>query len=160
MSDKIFEALVRWDRNGDSFLGQEYSRGHKWVFDHGVTVPASASPHSVKAPWSVEAAVDPEEGLAAVVSSCHMLFFLAFASREGFIVESYEDRAAAKMERGANGKVSISTVYLRPQVVFSGSVPSSELFSKLHHEAHEACYIANSLNGSIVVEPVISSQDR
>ena len=68
-------AEVKWQRNNQNFIANEYSRGHEWHFDGGVTVPASASPHVVPLPWSVEENVDPEEAFAASLSSCHMLFF-------------------------------------------------------------------------------------
>src|SRR3712207_4033616 len=90
-----YGATVRWERGGAAFAGGRYSRAHVWVFDGGLEVPASASPLNVRLPWSREDAVDPEEALVAAVSSCHMLFFLDFASRAGFMVDSYEELGRA-----------------------------------------------------------------
>lgn len=150
-----YHARITWSRGTDAFLQQKYSRGHTWHFDEGVTVPASASPHVVRAPLSVAAAVDPEEALVAAVSSCHMLFFLSDASRAGYVVESYDDAAEGIMEKNAAGKVAITKVTLRPRVIFSGALPSAETFADLHHHAHEQCYIANSITAPVTVEAVL-----
>ena len=148
-----YHATIRWNRGEDAFANQKYSRGHRWEFDEGVIVPASAAPSAVRAPWSVAAAVDPEEALVAAVSSCHMLFFLAYVSRDGFIAESYEDAAVGEMGRNAEGKAAILKVTLRPRVTVSGSAPSAEQFAAWHHQAHEECFIANSIRAEVVLEP-------
>src|ERR1043166_4149002 len=93
-----YRATVTWKRaDGAAFTDQRYSRGHTWRFDGGITVPASSSPLSVKLPYSVAEAVDPEEALVAALSSCHMLTFLYVAPKQGFGVESYEDAAVGEV---------------------------------------------------------------
>ena len=146
-------ATIRWTRGSDEFLKQQYSRGHTWQFDEGVTVPASASPHVVKPQYAVAAAVDPEEALVAAVSSCHMLFALSYFSKHNVVVESYTDTPEGVMEQRADGKTAITRVVLRPVVTVSAGAPSAELFAQIHHEAHEGCYIANSVNFPVTVEP-------
>ena len=122
-------------------------------FDGGVTVPASSSPHAVRVPFSVEAAVDPEEALVASASSCHMLSFLWVASQKGFNVESYEDNAVGEMTPSDDGKQWISKITLDPQIAWSGArVPTSEELAAMHHEAHDICYIANSIKSEIIVK--------
>lgn len=150
-----YHATIRWARGDDPFANQKYSRGHRWEFDEGLTVPASAAPHAVRAPWSVAAAVDPEEALVAAVSSCHMLFFLAYVSRDGFIAEHYEDAATGEMGKNAEGKVAILSVALHPRLTISGPMPTAEQFAAWHQAAHEECYIANSIRGTVTVEPVL-----
>ena len=87
-----YTATIQWTRTGDGdFAKGQYSRAHKWAFDGGVTLPASASPHIVPAPWSDPAGVDPEEAFIASLSSCHMLFFVDFARRAGLTVDDYVD---------------------------------------------------------------------
>ena len=151
-----YHATIKWARGEDAFLRQKYSRGHTWHFDEGVTVPASASPHVLKPPLTVEAAVDPEEALVAALSSCHMLFLLSYLSRAGYVVDSYEDGAEALMEKRADGKTALTRATLRPHVVFRGGAPSAEEYDKLHHDAHEECYIANSVNFPVDVEPTMA----
>lgn len=145
-------ATISWARGDNSFDDNKYSRGHTWEFDGGTSVPASASPHIVPLPQSVAAAVDPEEAFIAALSSCHMLFFLDFARREGLIVDSYRDEAEGKMARIADQRYAITHVWLRPKVTYSGKQPSRERETELHKRAHEHCFIANSVNTVVETE--------
>ncbi len=152
----IYHATIRWQRGSDEFLRQKYSRGHTWHFDEGVTVPASASPQVLRAPLSVAAAVDPEEALVAALSSCHMLFVLSYISAAGFVAESYEDAAEGVMEKRADGKTAITRATLRPRITFQGTTPSDADFAQMHARAHDECYIANSVNFPVTVEPTMA----
>ena len=146
-------STVRWSASpGEDFAKGQYSRAHEWRFDGGAVVAASASPHVVPAPWSDAAAVDPEEAFVASLSSCHMLFFLDFARRAGVVVTSYEDEAEGVMEKGPDGRVRITKVTLRPRIAF-GEAPEQAVLDDLHHKAHEACFIANSVTSEVVIEP-------
>jgi len=141
---------VEWQRAAQPFTDQKYSRAHEWRFDGGAVVRGSSSPHSVSLPWSDPAAVDPEEALVAAVSSCHMLWFLGLAAKEGFVVDRYTDTAEGTMAGIGGGRKAITTIVLRPQVVFSGArLPAGEDVDRLHHAAHEACYIANSVRSEV-----------
>ena len=89
-----YTATISWKSDSpENFTKNRYTRGHTWSFDGGIEVPASSSPHAVRLPFSIEAAVDPEEALVAAAASCHMLTFLWVAARKGFRVDSYEDNA-------------------------------------------------------------------
>jgi organic hydroperoxide reductase OsmC/OhrA len=149
-----YTATIRWTRTGDGdFAKGQYSRAHQWSFDGGLTVPASPSPHVVPAPWNDPAGVDPEEAFVASLSSCHMLFFVDFARRAGFVVDSYVDEAEGMLEKRADGKTAMTRVTLRPRVEFSGEKqPSDADIADLHHRAHEACFIANSVNSEVTIE--------
>jgi len=148
-----YKARVTWQRDGAKFTDNCYSRGHEWSFDGGVTVHASSSPLTVKVPYSVAAAVDPEEALVASTSSCHMLWFLSLAGRQGFVVDRYSDDAFGVMEKNAKGKVAFSRITLRPRIEFAGDkLPSADEIAALHHSAHEECFISNSLKCDVVVE--------
>jgi organic hydroperoxide reductase OsmC/OhrA len=149
-----YTATIRWTRDpGTDFAKGQYSRAHEWAFDGGLTVPASPSPHIVPAPWNDPAGVDPEEAFVASLASCHMLFFVDFARRAGFVVDSYTDEAEGVLEKRADGRMWMSKVTLRPRVTFSGDKQLGESdISGLHHKAHEACFIANSVTTEIVVE--------
>jgi len=149
-----YTANIYWSRNGAAFTDNRYSRAHRWRFDGGVEVPASSSPHVVRVPLSDPNAVDPEEAFVASLSSCHMLFFLSFAARDGFIVDDYIDEAVGVMGKSHEGKMAMTVVTLRPAITFSGEQrPSSEQINRLHHEAHEACFIANSVKTEVRCEP-------
>jgi organic hydroperoxide reductase OsmC/OhrA len=149
-----YTATVIWVRPDDApFKDNRYSRAHEWRFDGGAVVPASSSPSVVRVPLSNAAAVDPEEALVASLSSCHMLFFLSFAASAGLVIDRYEDEAVGELGKNAAGKVAMSKVRLRPRIAWNGPAPSAELLDQLHHRAHDACYIANSVTSEIVVEP-------
>jgi organic hydroperoxide reductase OsmC/OhrA len=150
----LYTAAVRWRRQPDQrFLDGRYSRAHEWAFDGGARVPASSSPHVVPPPFSDPSAVDPEEALVAALASCHMLFFLDFARRAGFLVDAYDDEAEGVMEAGPDGRVWMARVALRPRIVFSGDKrPSRADVDALHRRAHDACYIANSVKSEVRVE--------
>jgi organic hydroperoxide reductase OsmC/OhrA len=146
-------ATVEWSRGEQDFTGNRYSRAHDWRFDGGAVVRGSSAPTSVPEPMSDPAAVDPEEALVAALSSCHMLFFLAFAAKGGFTVDDYRDEAVGVLGRDERGKTSITSVALRPAVVFSGdNRPDAAAIDALHHRAHEACYIANSIRADVTIE--------
>ncbi|QUJ66240.1 OsmC family protein [Photobacterium sp. GJ3] len=149
-----YYAKVVWNRGSDEqYTDNQYSRGHEWMFDGGVTVPASSSPHVVPLPYSVEANVDPEEAFVASLSSCHMLFFLAIAAKKKFIIDQYTDNAVGLMEKDSNGKIAMTKVILRPEVKFSGEKqPSLEQLEKMHHQSHEQCFIANSVKTEVITE--------
>jgi organic hydroperoxide reductase OsmC/OhrA len=147
-------ALVRWNRPSPEFAAGRYSREHTWRFDGGVEVPASPSPCIVPMPWSNPAHVDPEEAFVASVASCHMLWFLSVAAREGFAVRSYEDAADGVMTRNAAGKLWVSAIALRPRIEWEGPRrPTEAEVARLHKSAHEECFIANSVRTEIRVEP-------
>lgn len=148
-------AIVVWQRGEQNFLDNAYSRKHLLKFDGGAEVAGSSSPHVVPLPMSDAAAVDPEEAFVASLSSCHMLWFLSIAVKRRFCVDSYRDAAIGKMGKNGEGKVAMTHVMLRPAVQFSGALmPTALQIDQMHHEAHEACYIANSVKTVVTCEPV------
>ena len=149
-------ATVTWERGDAKFVDNRYSRAHRWKFDGGATVPASASPHVVPFPLSDPSAIDPEEAYVASIASCHMLFFLSFAAKRGFLVESYRDDAVGVMEKDADGRLAITRIALRPQVIFApGAIPSEDEFREIHEAAHSACFIASSVKTEITTSPTL-----
>lgn len=145
-------AEIAWASDGH-FAAGTYSRRHQWRFDGGAIVAGSSSPDIVPAPMSDPAAVDPEEALLASAASCHMLWFLSLAQSAGLDVAGYKDRAEAGLGRIGPGRMAITRITLHPRIDFAGRHPDPEELARLHHQAHERCFIANSLNCEIVVEP-------
>ena len=150
----LHAASIRWERGDAPFTDRRYSRAHVWRFDGGLEVPASSSPHVVPLPLSDAHAVDPEEAFVAALSSCHMLWFLDIACRAGWRVDSYEDEATGRMGLNEAGRQVIALVTLRPCVRFAdGRSPDAITLAHLHHEAHLACYLANSVRCELRCEP-------
>lgn len=143
-------ATVEWHSDG-RFREGRYSRAHSISFDGGARVPGSASPHVVPVPMADPTAIDPEEMLVASAATCHMLWFLDLARRAGFDVASYRDEAVGVMGK-LGGRTAITRIVLRPRIAFEGEPPDDATLARLHHEAHEQCFIANSLKSEVTVE--------
>jgi len=145
-----YRVTVSWRRQSAGFTYEEYNREHTWSFDAGIQVRASAAP----AFRGKLDCVDPEEAFVAALSSCHMLTFLAIASRKRLVVDSYEDDAVGYMEKNAEGKLAVTRVILRPRIKFSGpEAPTGDQLAKLHEHSHHECFIANSVLTEVTVEP-------
>jgi organic hydroperoxide reductase OsmC/OhrA len=147
------QAQIRWQRRPEErFVDSRYSRAHTWEFDGGLTVPASSALSAVPLPYSKAENVDPEEALVAALSSCHMLTFLYLAAKEKLVVDSYEDLARGTMGRNSHGRMAVTAVQLNPRIRFSGArSPTQADIDRLHHAAHEECFIANSVLSEISV---------
>ena len=135
-----------WQKGEAAFTYEAYTRNHTIRFKDGQeVVTASASPvyrgDGSKA--------DPEDMLVAALSSCHMLSFLAIAAKKRLTVTSYQDEAIGFLEN-EGGKLWITRVILRPRVEIDAA---HETLMQIHHMAHEACFIANSVKTEITVEP-------
>lgn len=94
------------------------------------------------------ARADPEEMFVGALAACHMLWFLDFARRERRRVATYVDRAEGEMD-----ETRFTRVVLRPRVEWVGEIPEPEDLGRLHHAAHEACFLANSVSCPVDVEP-------
>ena len=148
-------ATVEWTRGQQAFTDKRYSRAHVWRFDGGAVVPGSSAPSGVPIPMSDPAGVDPEEAMIASLSSCHMLWFLAFAANAGLVVDSYVDEASGELDRDEAGRRYLARVALRPVTAFSGRQPDQAELDALHHQAHEHCEMAHSVRAAITVHATI-----
>ena len=136
MVHELYRATVAW--NGD----RDDLRAHTVTLAEQRLV-ASTAPERGGDP----AKADPEQLLVAAASSCHMLWFLDFSRRERIRVIAYEDEAEGEMDERR-----FVRVVLRPAITFDAE-PEPEVVAELHDRAHEACFIASSLNCPVEVEP-------
>ena len=137
---------LNWDKGDGPFTYETYPRNHAISFKNSQeTMIASSSP-AYKGDGSK---ADPEDLLVAALSSCHMLSFLAIAAKKKLTVHSYQDDAVGFLEND-NGKLWITRVILRPKVACDADAATLE---QVHHLAHEACFIANSVKTEVTVEP-------
>lgn len=147
-------ARILWSRGDQTFTDRRYSRVHRIRFDGGLEIAGSSSPQVVPLPFSDPAAPDPEALFVAALSACHMLWFLDFACRAGWCVDDYDDAAEGTLGRGADGRLAMTQAVLRPAVRFGGERrPGDDEIARLHHAAHEACFIASSVRTDVRVEP-------
>lgn len=101
---------------------------------------------------------NPEELLVASLSACHKLWYLHLAAEQGIVVTGYTDQAEGVMEERPDGSGRFTRVVLRPTVtVITGT--DTERANALHHAAHEKCFIANSVNFTVVCEPRVTDTD-
>ncbi|MDH6230460.1 organic hydroperoxide reductase OsmC/OhrA [Mesorhizobium soli] len=147
----IHTAELSWKpAEGDQFSTGRYTRVHQIAFDGGTTFLGSPAPVVVREPYASKAAVDPEEMFVASLASCHMLWFLDFARRAGLEILSYHDKAEGLLEKNADGRTAITRVTLRPEVEIRGDRAK---LAEIHRQAHDACFIANSVKSEVIVAP-------
>jgi organic hydroperoxide reductase OsmC/OhrA len=149
MRTHTYDIRTTWVGNRGSGTSSytAYSRDHE-IAGPGKSGPIRAS--SDAAFRGDGSRYNPEELLVSAVSSCHMLWFLHLCADNGICVLSYEDSAHGVMRENADGSGEFVEIVLHPSVAISdpSRVPDAE---RLHHKAHELCYIARSVNFPISV---------
>ena len=99
---------------------------------------------------------NPEELLVASLSACHMLWYLHLCADAGVVVTAYADRAEGTMRLGEDGGGRFEEVTLRPAVTIT-EASDAGLARSLHERAHHLCFIANSVNFEVRVEPTVGA---
>ena len=152
-------AKVTWEKQPqESFTDNAYSRVHNWEFDGGATIQASSSPHIVPIPFSNPDLVDPEEAFLAAAASCHMLFFLSIAASQGYQIMAYNDQAEGILQKNDQNQLAFAQIALKPEVVCGGEkLPDESQMQKMHEQAHERCFIAQSIKASIKIFPTFKT---
>lgn len=136
-------ATILWERAGAVFTDGHYARTHQASFDGGVNLAVTTA---LPLPSNTVPAADPEEMVVAATSSCHMMFFLAFAKQAGFIVDTYHDAPSGTLGKDEAGVERFIEVVLNPKISWGGDKnPGAADVDLLHHKAHKACFIGNSL---------------
>jgi len=149
-------ATIEWKLERPEFAYEHYNRAHSLTFDGGIHVPGAAAPANIPPTAAGAPGVDPEQAFVAALSSCHMLWFLHLACNRKFKVTRYRDEAVGVLEKRADGKEAITRVTLQPVVSFGGTGPTPQQHAQLHEKAHERCFIANSVNSEVRIEPSIA----
>ena len=148
-------AKVEWKLDGE-FDYLTYPRRHVMDFGQGITMPGTAAPENIPKTVPAAAGVDPEQAFVASLSSCHMLWFLHLACAAKLTVTRYLDDASGVLGKNANGAMAMTRITLRPAVSFAGTPPGADEHARLHREAHEKCFIANSVKSEVVCEPRVA----
>ncbi len=137
---------LNWKRTSEDFSYEKFNRTHTIEFSGNQLVRNSSAPDYL---GNTDTA-NPEELIAAALSSCHMLTFLVIASKSGYIVDSYSDMTEAKLEKNEEGKIAVTVINLKPTIVFSGSkTPDVDQLKSLHEKAHRNCFVANSIKSKV-----------
>ena len=154
MSEYI--AQLNWSLEQGQLTPGNYSTDHHVRFSGGVAVPMASAPDYGGNPQSV----NPEQALAAALSSCHMMTFLALAAKARWQVTHYRDRAIAVLGKTGQGRTRVSAITLHPEVDFApGHTVSHDQLETMHERAHRYCFVANTLSCDmrVVVSPVVES---
>ena len=141
-------AEVEWTHKPHPQHPETFDRDHAVIFENGQSVTGSSAP----AYFGNAETVNPETLLLAALASCHMLTFLAIATKLGYQVQTYRDKAAGTLGKNADGRMAIIHCALKPDIAFSGEKqPTPDELRKLHASAHRNCFIANTISCPVEV---------
>lgn len=146
MSELAIE--LSWDRSESDLQPGKYSNAHGVRYNNTYELQADAAPD-----WGGNPAnTNPEQALAAALSSCHMMTFLALAAKAKWPVLSFQDRAVAYLGKNVRGQMSVTRIDLHPVVCFDvGFSVNAEELETMQHRAHRYCFIANTLADSVEI---------
>jgi organic hydroperoxide reductase OsmC/OhrA len=150
--EHLYRTRVVWTGNQGAGTRdyRAYRREHQIQADGKPDIPGSSDPsfRGDRTRWN------PEELLVASLSACHKLWYLHVCAAAGIVVVAYEDDAEGTMTEDASGAGRFTAVTLRPLIRLArGSDPAKA--AELHHDAHANCFIANSVNFPVSVEPSV-----
>jgi organic hydroperoxide reductase OsmC/OhrA len=150
--DHLYKVRTVWTGNrGSGTSGyHEYDRAHVVKVEGKPDILGSSDPNF----RGDRTRHNPEDLLVASLSTCHMLWYLHLAAAAGLLVTAYEDEAEGHMQLRADGGGAFVRATLRPRVTIQGYFDAA-LAEALHHEAHAKCFVANSVNFPVAVEPEI-----
>ncbi|WP_419904910.1 OsmC family protein [Kiloniella sp.] len=133
---------LHWQRSEPELSPGKYTNAHTVRYNDDYELKADAAPS-----WGGDASnTNPEQALAAALSSCHMMTFLALAAKAGWAVASFEDNAVAHLGKNPKGQMSVTRVDLHPVVRFdTGFTVEPDELEKMQNRAHRYCFIANTL---------------
>ncbi|TNE54935.1 MAG: OsmC family peroxiredoxin [Bacteroidetes bacterium] len=152
MKEHQYEIVVRWTGN----LGEGTSSYRSYSRDHVLEVAGKKRLFCSSDPMfrGDRSKHNPEELFIYALSSCHMLWYLHFCADQGIEVVEYQDQPLGMMVLGG-AKERFKEVILKPRIVLK-NLEQIELAKSLHEQAHEHCFIANSVNCEIRIEPEIT----
>ncbi len=139
---------LNWKLDKGTLSPGKYSNIHEIKFNSNISVKADSAPD-----WNGDPNhTNPEQTLAASLSSCHMMTFLALAAKMNWPVLSYKDNAIATLGKNSKGKMSVTSIVLNPKVEFSNNFKiDQKKLKETQERAHRYCFIANSLSSDVKI---------
>ena len=140
---------LTWKLNDDVLLPGKYSNKHEIRFNDQICIKGDAAPD-----WHGDKQnSNPEQILAASLSSCHMMTFLALAAKMKWPVKTYKDKAIATLGKNLKGLMSVIQIELNPKVeFFNGFSVDNSKMKEVQDRAHRYCFISNSLSKEVKVK--------
>lgn len=155
---------ISWARNSEDFAYESFDRRYTIRLRSGLVIAGdwASVPADARATDAFGPRMDPEEGLLSSLMSCHMLTFLALASKKRWDLIGYEDSGVATLSEVRPGRQGVSRIEINPVAIFrAGSAEiSEESLAKTHEKAHDHCFIANSITAEVIVNPVMRYEER
>ncbi len=141
--EHVYESRVLWTgaEAGPAITYKGYSRDHLIQISGKPDLNGSADPGFL----GDASRHNPEDLLVASLSACHMLWYLHLCTANAIEVHAYEDNAIGTMAETPDGGGRFTSVCLNPVVLIAPS-DKRDVARALHKEAHEKCFIANSVN--------------
>ena len=139
---------LEWALQEEELKPDVFSKNHKIFINNNFFNAGSAPEYGGK-----DNELNPEQSLAAAMSSCHMMTFLALATKMRWPVKSYKDNAHAFLGKNSKGKMSVSKIELNPIIQFDKNFSvSKEEMDKMQDRSHRYCFIANSLSDEVEIK--------
>ena len=137
---------LNWNLSDKDFVPGVYSTDHIVTINNEISIPSSSAPEY----GGNKNNLNPEQGLAAAMSSCHMMTFLALAAKMKWPVLNYSDKAIAYIGKNSKGQMSVTKIELNPKVVFKNNYEvSHDEMVKMQDRSHRYCFIANTLSEEV-----------
>ena len=139
---------LEWNLQEDQLIPDKFSKNHKIEINNNILNAGSAPEYGGK-----DNELNPEQSLAAAISSCHMMTFLALAAKMRWPVISYKDRAYAFLGKNSKGKMCVNKIELNPNILFKDDFTvSKEEMDKMQDRSHRYCFVANSLSDDVKIK--------
>ena len=139
---------LEWNLQEEELKADVFSKNHKIKINNSFLNAGPAPEYGGK-----KNEINPEQSLAAAISSCHMMTFLSLAAKMRWPVKSYKDKAFAFLGKNANGKMCVNKIELNPQIIFDNDFSvSKEDMNKMQDRPHRYCFVANSLSEEVVIK--------
>lgn len=140
---------LEWKLGNNKLEFGKYLTDHKVILNENVSIEAGSSPDY----GGSDKNINPEQKLAAAVSSCFMMTFLALAAKMKWPVVSYKDKAISYLGKNNEGRMFVNKIQLNPEIIFSNDFKvSSEEMLQMKERSHKYCFIANSLSKDVEIE--------
>jgi organic hydroperoxide reductase OsmC/OhrA len=144
-----YVAKLSWSLGEGELAHGKYSTNHRMTFSGGLSAIMTSAPEY----GGDNRYVNPEEALAAALSSCHMMTFIALAAKARWKLTRYRDRAVAALGKTEDGRTRVSEIVLHPVTEFEpGHEIGPDKLSEMHERAHRYCFVANAISCEMRVE--------
>ena len=139
---------LEWILSEEELKPESFSKNHKIIINDNIFNAGSAPEYGGK-----ENELNPEQSLAAAISSCHMMTFLALAAKMKWPVKSYKDNAYAFLGKNSKNKMCVKKIELNPVILFNNNFSvSKEEMDKMQDRSHRYCFVANSLSDEVEIK--------